>query len=118
MQTLFERSGGFSAISKVVMNFYDKVLDSDSVGPYFDNANLAMLIDHQTKFIAQLMGGPVAYSDEHLKKIHAKHAIQQSAFEEVAALMKESLEEFDFSKDDIQQVLGELGRRAPAIVAS
>ncbi|MEP3279466.1 MAG: group 1 truncated hemoglobin [Stappiaceae bacterium] len=116
MQSIFERSGGFAAISKVVINFYNRVLDSDTVGPYFENINLATLIDHQTKFIAQVMGGPVAYSDEQLKRIHEKHAINQNAFEEVAELMKQSLQEFNFPQDDINHVLGELGRRAPSIV--
>ncbi len=116
MQSIFERSGGFVAISKVVMAFYDKVIDSDTVGPYFDNVDLAMLIDHQTKFIAQVMGGPVAYSDEHLRRIHAKHAIRQDAYDEVIRLMKESLEEFNFSQDDINQVMSELEYRSKYIV--
>ena len=44
--TLFERYGGFAAVSKVVLAFYDRVLDDEQVGPYFDDVDLPKLIDH------------------------------------------------------------------------
>lgn len=47
MQTIFERYGGFAAVSKVVMNFYDKALDSPATIPYFSNFDMKRLIDHQ-----------------------------------------------------------------------
>lgn len=57
MATMFDRYGGFTSVSKIVMSFYDKVLDSETVGPYFEDIDMKALIDHQTKFIAQVMGG-------------------------------------------------------------
>ena len=66
--TIFQRYGGFASVSKVVMSFYDKVLDSPVASPYFANTNMKRLIDHQTKFIAQIMGGPVSYTDEQLER--------------------------------------------------
>jgi hemoglobin len=60
-QSLFEKYGGFAQISKVVMVFYDKVLDPDLVGPFFDNIDMRRQIDHQTQFIASVMGGPASY---------------------------------------------------------
>ena len=64
--TIFQRYGGFASVSRVVMSFYDKVLDSPVSSPYFANTNMKRLIDHQTKFIAQVMGGPASYTDEQL----------------------------------------------------
>jgi hemoglobin len=40
------------------MAFYDRVLNSDVIGAYFDDIDMRQLIDHQTKFISQGMGGP------------------------------------------------------------
>ena len=34
--TMFERYGGFATVSKIVSAFYDKVLDSSILAPYFD----------------------------------------------------------------------------------
>ena len=60
----FQKYGGFSTVSRVVMTFYDKVLDSDVVGPFFDDIDMPRQIDHQTKFVASIMGGPDAMSDD------------------------------------------------------
>jgi hemoglobin len=48
MATTFDKYGGFSTVSRVVMTFYDKVLDNDTVGPYFDDIDMPRQIDHQT----------------------------------------------------------------------
>ena len=117
MASLFERSGGFAVVSKVVMAFYDKVLDSDIAGPYFEDVDMKALIDHQTKFVAQVMGGPVEYSNEVLKTVHAKHKIDQQAFDQVAMLMKETLEDFEFDSSDIGQIMHEINSRSSFIIS-
>lgn len=116
-QTIFERCGGFAAVSKVVMRFYDKILDSPATSPYFVNVDMKRLIDHQTKFFAALMGGPASYTNEHLERVHAHHGITESAFMEAMLLMRDTLEEFDFTDEDIQQVQDEMMSRKNYIVA-
>jgi len=118
MSSMFERYGGFAAISKVVLAFYDKVLDSDIAGPFFDDIDMKALIDHQTKFVAQIMGGPVEYSGEALRTVHAKHKIDKKAFDEVALLMKETLEDFEFEPSDIQQIMHEVTSRSSFIISA
>lgn len=43
---------------------------------------MRVLVDHQTKFIALMMGGPASYTDEHLKRVHAHLGIGSTAFGE------------------------------------
>ena len=107
-QTIFERYGGFSKVSQVVMSFYDKILDSPVTSPYFSGIDMKRLIDHQTKFFAALMGGPASYSNEHLERIHARFGITETAFREATLLMKDTLEEFDFHDEDTQSVVDEM----------
>ena len=57
-QTLFEKYGGFSSVSKVVLAFYDTLLDSDDIGPFFDDIDMSRMVDHQTKFVASLPWRP------------------------------------------------------------
>lgn len=66
-QTLYEKYGGFSQVSKIVLAFYDTLLDDDDIGPFFDDVDMARMVDHQTKFIASLLGGPAAYTDNQLR---------------------------------------------------
>lgn len=116
-QTIFERCGGFTTVSKVVLSFYDKVLDSPLTSQYFSGVDMKRLVDHQTKFFAALMGGPVSYTNDHLEKVHARLGITETAFMEAIVLMKDTLEEFDFVDEDIRQVQDEMMSRKNYIVA-
>ena len=115
--TIFQRYGGFASVSKVVTSFYDKVLDSPIASPYFANTDMRRQIDHQTKFISQIMGGPASYTDEQLERVHSRLGITEIAFMEVIELLRETLEDYDFSEVDIQHVEREMMNRKNFIVA-
>jgi hemoglobin len=114
--TIFERYGGFAKVSRVVSAFYQRVLASPIISGYFADIDMRSLIDHQTKFIATIMGGPASFSNEHLARVHAPKGIDDAAFEEMAALMRETLDDFDFDESDIATVIGEIIARRPFIV--
>lgn len=116
-QSIFERSGGFATVNKVVLAFYEKVLDSSIMSPYFVNTDMKMLIDHQTKFIAFLMGGPASFTDEHLAQLHKRMNIDRVAFDEMVMLLTETLEDFDLSDEDIATVQQALHQRADLIIS-
>ena len=113
---MFERYGGFGAVHRVVLSFYDGMLESDIVGPYFDDVDMPLLVDHQTKFISQVMGGPAHYTNEVLAQIHRDLGITQEAFEEMSGILERTLEDFEFKAEDIRAVLAEFKSRQPYIV--
>ncbi len=116
MATMFERYGGFATISKVVMAFYDKAIDSDVVGGYFENVDMPALIDHQTKFISQVMGGPASYTDDVLARVHRSLKIDDNAFDEMVTILKDTLEEFEVDQSDIDVILAEFQARRAHVV--
>jgi len=116
-QTIFERCGGFASVRKIVSAFYDKVLDSPVLQKHFAGIDMRTLLDHQTKFIAYIMGGPASYSDEALRKAHAHLGITASEFGEMARLLGNTLEEFDLDSAAVEHVMKEIARREPLIVA-
>lgn len=103
--TLYEKYGGFATISKVVMDFYDRLLDSDEVGPFFDDIDMRRLIDHQTKFIAMLLGGPATYSPDRLGQLHAHLDINGSQFDEMKRVLDETLHDHGVEDDDCNTVM-------------
>ncbi len=115
-RSLFDKYGGFASVSKVVFAFYDKAVDSDIVGPYFDNIDMRAQVDHQTKFISSLMGGPASYSDEALQKVHSGLSIDHTSFEEVSRLLRETLVEFELEGEDIDTIMHEIESRADIII--
>lgn len=114
--TMFERYGGFAKVSRIVSAFYDKVMESPVLSPYFANVEMRKLIDHQTKFIASLMGGPVSYSNEHLERVHAHLSISNEAFSEAVALLRETFEDLEIDESDISTVFNEIMSRKNFIV--
>jgi hemoglobin len=114
--TLFDKYGGFSTVSRIVMAFYDRILDSDQVGDYFEDIDMKRLIDHQTKFVASLMGGPASFSDDMLQRVHQNLDITREDFDEVARLMRETLAEFDVEHDDIETVMFAIEDKSRVII--
>lgn len=115
-QTLFEKYGGFAKVSKIVLAFYDTLLDSDDIGPFFDNIDMGKMVDHQTKFIASLLGGPASYSDRQLQQLHSHLDIHDAHFDELKVVLKDTLEDHGMETNDVTAVLQEFEARRAIIV--
>ena len=87
------------------------------IGPYFEESDMRALVDHQTKFISSVMGGPASYSDEALQRVHASYRIERAAFDEMSRLLRETLVEFDLDGGDVETVMHEIDSRADIIVS-
>ena len=115
-QTLFEKYGGFSQISKVVLSFYDTLLDSDEIGPFFDNTEMSKMVDHQTKFIASLLGGPASYTDNQLRQLHSHLEIEHAHFDELKVVLRNTLSDHNIESNDVDTILAEFEKRREIIV--
>ena len=116
--TTFEKYGGFSAVSRIVMSFYELVLDSDIVGHHFDDIDMPRLIDHQTKFVSGIMGGPSQISDERLHVVHKHLNVTHAEFDEIVALMAQALEQHGVDEADIAEVARIVTSKRSLIVPS
>lgn len=114
--TLFESLGGFARVRLIVSDFYEKVLDSEILGPYFQQVDMRRLIDHQTKFISAIMGGPAAFTDEQIARAHARLDITPAAFAEMAALLRETLEDFGVPDADVERLHAHVLGMQPQVV--
>lgn len=104
-QSLFDKYGGFSSISKVVLAFYNHVLDSDDIGPFFDDVDMSKMVDHQTKFVASLLGGPASYTDVQLRNLHAHLDITDAHFDLLEEILAQTLSDHGFEEEDIKSVV-------------
>jgi hemoglobin len=116
-RTIFERNGGFGSVGRIVLDFYDRVLDDDVLGPYFEDVDMRRLIDHQTKFMATVMGGPASYSDETLQQVHAHLGIDHEAFGQMLVVLRATLSDHGFSSADVDAVARAMQAREGVIVA-
>lgn len=116
--TIYERVGGFASVRRVVSAFYDRALESELIAHHFEQIEMPRLIDHQTRFISFLMGGPASYTDEHIEHVHAKLGITLEEFDEMVELLTETLEDFDYGSEDVARIGQELRKREPVIVTA
>jgi len=115
-KTPYEKYGGFSTVSRIVMRLYDKLLDDDDVGPFFDEVDMPKLIDHQTKFVSSLMGGPASFTDTHIANAHDALTIHDAHFDRLKELIQETLDEFSVEPEDTADVLSEFEARRELLV--
>ena len=106
---LYDKYGGFAGVSNVVQSFYEKISDSDSLAPYFDGVDMSKLIHHQTNFLCKVLGGPDNYKGASLAAAHRSMKITTAAFDEVAQLLKESMDEAGMESADVATILGVVG---------
>ncbi len=116
MSSTFQRYGGFSTVSRVVMTFYEMVLDSDVVGHHFDDVDMPRLMDHQTKFVSSLMGGPAAMSDDRLRHVHRNLNISDAEFDEIVRLLCAAMDQHGMDEPDINSVAQAFEEKRPLIL--
>lgn len=115
-KTLFEKYGGFSVVSRIVLDLYDRLLDDDDVGPFFDEVEMRRIVDHQTKFVSSLMGGPASYTDDQIRRTHDHLTITDGHFERLSAILAETLSDHGWSEDDIGEVVAAFEQRRRLVV--
>ena len=70
-------------------------------------------------YSASLTGGPAAdYANDHLQRVHAPKRIILDEFNAMVELLTETLEDFDFTDDEVATVRRERRNREPAIVSA
>lgn len=114
--TIYKKYGGFSKISRVVLTLYDRILDDDTIGPYFDEVDMNRIVDHQTKFISSLLGGPASYSDDQIRKMHSHLSIGPKEFEALLEILRDVLAEHNFEEKDIETIVTAFGGRRDLVV--
>jgi len=105
-ETLFNKYGGLETFGAVVNSFYQKVLDSEQLEPFFQNIDIERLMSHQTNFIAKALGGPDQYAGKDIDAAHANLNISTEHFMEVADLLSEALDEAGVEEEDIETIIG------------
>jgi hemoglobin len=117
-ETLFEKYGGFASVFPIVNAFYDSVLDSEIVSYMFDDVDMEKLIEHQTIFISELMGGPGNYDDRQLIAAHRNLNINEEEWDEVVTILVTTLQDFSVDEADINALAEKIVLKKPMIVTA
>jgi truncated hemoglobin YjbI len=106
---LYHRLGGDKAMDVVVDLFYRKVLEDELVGKFFDDVDMDSQRLKQKNFLCMAFGGPYQFSGVDLRKTHGRLVREMGLtdvhFDRVLQLFKESLEELNISKKEINSIV-------------
>jgi len=99
-ETIWNRYGGYSFVAQTVRDFYDRLLVSKALAPYFDGVNMEGLIEHQIQTVGAVMGGPYDLNVEALRRAHRHLRVQQTHFDELAVILDQTLDSHGLSAND------------------
>ena len=108
-QTLFDKYGGVPVVTRIVRDFYKRVMRRPNLRRYFEEVRLERLIRHQIRFVSMAMGKPpLNLSDAGLHSAHASRGITKASFDLIVALFIDALVAEDIEPDDTEQILSVL----------
>ncbi len=99
------RIAGYAGLAPVIHDFYERVLLEPTLAPYFAGVDTAALVDHQVKFVGTVVGGPDNYKGRSIRDAHRGLAIDREAFEAVAGLLRDTLEDHGWPEAEIEDLL-------------
>ncbi|MFC7330541.1 group I truncated hemoglobin [Marinactinospora rubrisoli] len=115
--TIYDRVGGYEAISTVVDDFYVRVLADPELAGFFSGTNMAKLKGRQAEFFSAALGGPVTYSGGTMKEVHAGRGIEQRHFDLVAGHLSAALAAAGVPEETVGEIIALVAPLADDIVS-
>lgn len=107
MSTIYEQVGGGDVVRTAVTVFYNRVVDDESLAPWFEGVDLSRLKAHQRAFLSAALEGPVLFSGRDLGDAHAGLDITDAAFDAIVEHLLTVLGDLDIDPTLVDRV----GRR-------
>jgi hemoglobin len=113
--TLYERLGGVYAIAAVVDHFSDQLVKQETIHSNLQirdwntsksDQRLPGLKFLRTLWVCAISGGPFEYTGKPLDEAHQQFRISSEDFDEVAAILAQSLDHFGVPTREKEEVLG------------
>lgn len=108
MATIYSRIGGEPALNAASDLLYNKISETRSLNRFFEDVDLAAQKIKMKNFLILLLTGRAERSEEKMHDSHAhliERGLDDSHFDTVGLLLKETLEELDVPGHFIGQIL-------------
>jgi hemoglobin len=107
-KSLYERLGGYDAISAVVNELAVRLVTDEKLGVYFkglSNDSKRRLVAHLTDFVCSATGGPCIYTGRDMKTSHEGLGITDEEWNRFVKITKEVLDKFKVPAREQQEFL-------------
>ena len=119
MKSLYERLGGYGAISAVVNDFAGKLFVDPEVGPFFKGMGTdtrKSFIQKNINLVCNVTGGPCKVISRDAKTVHAGLGITEEEFNVVVNHLVDTLDTFKVPAEEKEELLSIIGKLKPDIV--
>jgi hemoglobin len=103
-RSLYDRLGGYSAISAVVDDFVANVAADKRINKFFSKANVPRLKARLVEQLCQASGGPCYYTGADMKTAHAGMGIRNRDFNALVQDLGKSLNKFKVPKAEQKEI--------------
>jgi hemoglobin len=111
--SLYDKYGGYPTVAVVVAAFYDGIAQDPELMPAFENIDMPKLMDHQTRFLCKMLGGPVDHIGRSIMPDEARFKIDNVSLIHVAKLLQQVLEATGIEQRDIPAIMNIVIRGQP-----
>ena len=125
--SLYERLGGVYAVSAVIDHFSDQLVERGTIeeqNPQIKEWNenevgsrLPGLRFLRTLWVCAIAGGPFEYTGQPLDDAHAEFRLSPPEFDQVAAVLADSLDHFNVPAREKEEVLAAFEAHKPQVTA-
>jgi hemoglobin len=116
---LYELIGGRRTVWAATERFYDKVLEDESLRPFFTRTDMAHLRSRQSMFISMLLGGRIVYTGKDIHDAHVRarnHGLNDTHFDAFLKHFREALTEVGVQADKVEKVTKLLESKRSAVL--
>ena len=117
---LYETIGGNRTIWAATESFYRRVLEDETLRPFFANTDMAHLQSGQSMFVSMLLGGRMVYTGKEISAAHADvrmQGITDAHFDAFLAHFRAALDEVGVKPDEAAKVMELLEEKRSAVLA-
>ena len=118
-KSLYERLGGYEAISAVVNDFAEKLFTDPKVGPFFKGMGTdtrRSFIQKNINLVCNVTGGPCKVISRDAKTVHGGLGITEAEFNIVAGHLVDTLDKFKVPAKEKQELISIIDTLKPDIV--
>jgi hemoglobin len=103
-RSLYDRLGGYSAISAVVDDFVANIAADRRINKFFAGANIPRLKSRLVEQLCQASGGPCYYTGADMKTAHAGMGVRNRDFNALVQDLGRSLNKFKVPKAEQKEI--------------
>jgi len=118
IENLYELIGGHDTIKAATERFYERVLEDESLRPFFSETDMAHLRSRQIMFVSMLLGGRT-YTGKDIRGAHSAARVQGITDEHFDLFLKHfraALEDVGVEPENAERVMKPLERARKSVL--